>query len=645
MHDLPDAESLRNVLRGSFGIDSFRPGQEQVIRSLLDGRPALAVFPTGSGKSLCYQLPALMLDGLTLVISPLIALMKDQVEKLRRLGIGAARVDSTLADDEVEEIFNSITSGEIKLLYLSPERLAGSAFRKRLKGMRIPLLAVDEAHCISEWGHNFRPDYLKIARMARRMGVERVLALTATATIPVMRDIRRSFRIAAADSHRTGVLRPNLRITINPCGNHEKDIRLMEILRETEGPVIVYATTRQATEEIATMLVKHGFSATSYHAGLDPDLRASTQDSFMQNTTKIVVATIAFGMGIDKPDIRAIIHYHLPKSLEGYSQEIGRAGRDGQPARCEMLACAGDTRVLENFIHGSEPSPQALRNLLDRVLRLAAPGRLFALSPYDLSLSHDMREETVRTVLAYLELDGIIHLRGSYHDYFRVRLIHGMDKVLAGRPARERSFVSRLLGAGDSAFGSLHYRLQEIAERTGIPREKASETLLALAEAGDIRLEQRSLRSVYQTDRNWTGAVSKVIADLSCRFESRAAHEHRRIRDVTGFVQGRKCRAVMLSDYFGQRAAPPCCVCDICRGRKPVKPAPSAAPQISDDQWAAMSALRAENHAALGTPQQLARFLCGIPSPAARKAKLHLRPEYGIWEHHRFSDVRSMLEA
>jgi ATP-dependent DNA helicase RecQ len=645
MSEIPNAASLDRVLRGTFGIGAFRAGQEEVIRALLAGKSALAVFPTGSGKSLCYQLPALFFEGVTLVVSPLIALMKDQVEKLSALGIAVARIDSTLADDEVEEVFAQIASGVIRLLYLSPERLAGSAFRKRLKGIRIPLMAIDEAHCISEWGHNFRPDYLKIAGLSRRMGVERTLALTATATVPVERDIRRNFRIAKAECFHTGVLRPNLRISVTACTEHEKDGLLMEKLREIDGPVIVYATTRNATEAIATFLQKNGFSARSYHAGLTAELRGQTQDSFMQNTTRIVVATIAFGMGIDKPDIRGVIHYHLPKCLEGYSQETGRAGRDGLPARCELLACMDDTRTLENFIHASAPSPQALKNLLDRILRMAGPGRMFAVSPYELSISHDMREETVRTVLAYLELAGIIRRGGSYHDYFRVRLLRPLESILAGLAAREKSLVRRLIAAGESGYGSLHFRLHEIQEKTGMARDKAADTIRELAAAGDIRMEQRGLREIYQMEKSRDNAVPGVIAGMSRRFDSRATYEHERILSVIAYAETRKCRAVHLSKYFGRHGTAPCGVCDLCLGGKPVKFAAGAAPAIPDDEWAAMSVLRAENHAALGTPLQMARFLCGISSPAAAKAKLQRRAEFGIWQHHRFSDILRMLEA
>jgi len=645
MENPTESEAVCRVLHGTFGIEAFRGAQEEVILALLAGSSALAVFPTGSGKSLCYQLPAILLDGLTLVVSPLIALMKDQVEKLRDLGIGAARIDSTLADDEIDEIFAQISTGTIRLLYLSPERLAGSAFRQRLKNVHIPLIAIDEAHCISEWGHNFRPDYLKIAGLARRMRVKRILALTATATPQVVRDIRRGFRIPVATCFRTGVLRPNLRINVTACDKEKKDAVLLGIMREIEGPVIVYATTRQATEAVTTFLQKNGVSAGSYHAGLTPELRSRVQNAFMENTLRVVVATTAFGMGIDKPDIRAVIHYHLPKCLEGYSQETGRAGRDGLPARCELLACRDDTLTLENFVHGSTPSPQALRNLLDRILRLTSPGKLFAISPYELSVSNDMRIETVRTVLACLELAGIIQRCGAWYDDFRIKPLLPLERILAGRPVREKNMVRKLFAEAVSERGSLRLKLQEMSDKTGIPRQKAGALITSLAEAGDIRLEQRGLREIYLTEKSWDGNIAGIIGDMSRRFESRAHYEHERIQSVIAYAETRKCRAVFLSKYFGHCNTPACGVCDLCLGEKPLRLAALRTQEIPDNEWATMTAVRSGNHAALGTPAQLARFLCGIPSPMSIKDKLLRRPEFGIWQHHRYSDILGMLEA
>mgnify|MGYP002784615256 CR=1 FL=1 len=626
-------------------MEGFRGQQEAVIRTLLDGKSALALFPTGAGKSLCYQLPALLLPGLTLVVSPLIALMKDQVESLHRRGIPAARLDSTLADDEEADVLEQVRSGQLRLLFLSPERLASRGFRKELRGVTIALLAIDEAHCISEWGHNFRPDYLKISRLCKRLKVQRIIALTATATPQVARDIRRAFRISASCQFHGGFHRPNLHLTVEACSAAEKDRRLLEILQQENGATIIYATTRQDTEAIATYLQAHGLAARAYHAGLTAEMRASAQAAFLANETRIIVATIAFGMGIDKPDIRRIIHYHLPKSIEGYSQEIGRAGRDGAISRCLLLAHKADAKTLENFIHAATPSPQSLRNVLDRLLRLAEPGKRFAISPFELSVSHDLREETLRTVLAYLELDDIIERHGQFHAYLRVRLLRPLDRALAGYPARTKNRIRSLFSAAEEAYGSLHFRLYEVAERTGISREESAEIITALAEAGDIRLEQRGIREVYQRSKDPTFVVTEVIDRMISRFESRASFELERIRLVQRFVESKQCRAKVLTRHFGITATPDCGTCDLCCGGTPIRWKEETPPPIPPEEWQLMLALRREDHAALGTPRQLAKFLCGISSPAAYQAKLQSREEFGLWQSRDFLDILAMLEV
>ena len=639
------AAELTTLLRERFGWESFRGEQQNVISALLSGKSAFALFPTGAGKSLCYQLPALLFEGATLVVSPLIALMKDQVESMTRRGIAAARIDSTLADDEVTHVLEQWRDGTVKLLFLSPERLASRSFHKQLRSVNISLLAIDEAHCISEWGHNFRPDYLKIARLSRKLKIPRILALTATATPAVAREIRKNFRITSACQFHGGFHRPNLRLSVEVCTDAEKDERLLEKLRTHSGPTIVYATTRRDTERLATMLQKHGFSARSYHAGLTPEMRALAQDSFLHNDTRIIVATIAFGMGIDKADIRCIIHYHLPKSIEGYSQEIGRAGRDGDLSHCLLFAHKPDTKTLENFVHAATPSPQSLRNLLDRLLRLAEPGKSFAISPYELSVSLDMREETLRTVLAYLELDDIIERTGHFHAYFRVRLLRPLERVLAGYATREKNRIRCLFDAAESAYGSLHFRLYEIAEQTGIEREQATEIITALADAGDIRLEQRGIREVYTRSKTTTFIVADVIEKMIARFESRASFEFERVRMVMRYVEARQCRPRLLARHFGVAAPKPCGVCDLCLGGKPIRWHDETLPAIPPEEWQQMLALRKEDHAALSTPRQLARFLCGISSPAAYQAKLQSRDTFGLWQQRDFLDILTMLEA
>ncbi|MFM2171624.1 MAG: hypothetical protein RI957_1853 [Verrucomicrobiota bacterium] len=626
-------------------MEGFRGHQENVIQTLLSGKSALALFATGAGKSLCYQLPSLLLPGVTIVVSPLIALMKDQVEAMHRRGIAAVRIDSSLADSEAEEMIEDLRTGRCKLLFVSPERLASQGFRKSLRGVTISLLAIDEAHCVSEWGHNFRPDYLKIARLRRRWKIERVLALTATATPEVARGIRKAFRIAPSCQFQGSFHRANLHLRVEACAAADKDQQLIKVLHEINGPTIVYATSRKDTERITTMLQKAGLPALSYHAGLTAETRSFHQESFLRNKNRIIVATIAFGMGIDKPDIRGIIHYHLPKSIEGYSQEIGRAGRDGLDSHCLLFAHKPDARTLENFIHAATPSPQALRNLLDRVLRLAAPGKYFAISPFELSVSLDMREESLRTVLAYLETDDIIERSGQFHAYLRVRLLRPLDRVLAGYPMRVKNRIRSLFAAAEEAYGSLHFRLYEIAEITGIPREEATEIITALADAGDIRLEQRGIREVYQRSKQADVVIPEVIERMIARFESRASFEFNRIRLMQAYVESRQCRARALARHFGIRGAQPCGHCDICEGSKPIRWRDARSAPIAHEEWQQMLALRREDHPALGTARQLAKFLCGISSPAASQAKLMGRAEFGMWQDRDFLDVLALLEA
>ncbi|MFM2298110.1 MAG: hypothetical protein RL117_1817 [Verrucomicrobiota bacterium] len=634
----------KEILSEFFGLKEFRGQQEAVIECLLRGQSALALFPTGAGKSLCYQLPALLLDGITIVVSPLIALMKDQVESLHRRGIAAARIDSTLADDELSLILEQLHRSEIRLLFLSPERLASKSFLKLIRGLDVALLAIDEAHCLSEWGHNFRPDYLKISRIARQLRAERILALTATATPRVARDIRKEFRIQKAYQFQTGFHRPNLHLTVEACDHIDKPDRLCSYLFEHPGPAIVYATSRQDTETLTDLLQKRGFLARAYHAGMPAEDRSLTQEAFLRNETRIIVATIAFGMGIDKADIRHVIHYHLPKSIEGYSQEIGRAGRDGQIAQCLLMVDRRDVAKLENFIHAATPSTQSLRNLLDRILRLANPGKMFAISPYDLSISNDMREETLRTIIAYLELAGCIERHGSFHSYFRVRLLRPIEKILSGYHAREKKAIRELLSAAESRYGSLHFPLYDIAEQTGMSRETITHHITSLADAGEIRLEQRSIREVYKRPKHAEFDIASIIKKMIATFESRASFEHERIQQVICFVTAKGCRSRHLARHFGI-SQDDCGTCDQCQGHTPIPWPDVTAPIITDEEWQMMLDLRNENHAALATPRQLAKFLCGIHSPASYHAKLLHRREFGLWREQKFQDVLAMLEA
>ena len=365
---MPDQPA--KLLAEHFGYGHFKPGQREVVDHLLAGRSAAAVFPTGGGKSLCYQLPALALPGITVVVSPLIALMKNQIDALGAQGIAAQRLDSTLDAEGYRDAMERARSGELRLLYVAPERFNNERFRQVLAQLRVSLFAVDEAHCISEWGHNFRPDYLKLAGFAKAANAECLLALTATATPKVLDDICQVFEIDRDCAVRMPFYRPNLRLLLTPTTPQQRDRQLTERLRERPGgPAIVYVTLQRTAENLAQRLTDAGQPAEAYHAGMNAQRRSAVQERFMQSDAGVVVATIAFGMGIDKADIRTVYHYNLPKSLENYAQEIGRAGRDGADAVCELFACADDLNTLENFVYGDTPTATAVDSFVRRCIR------------------------------------------------------------------------------------------------------------------------------------------------------------------------------------------------------------------------------------------------------------------------------------
>ena len=358
-------------LKAYFGFDRFLPLQEEIITKVLAKRDTLVLMPTGGGKSLCYQLPALRLKGLTLVVSPLIALMKDQVDGLGANGVPAGLLNSTLAAQEVNQVQDQARQGKIKILYVAPERLALPGFQRFLQSLDVSLIAIDEAHCISEWGHDFRPDYRNLKSLRRDFPGVPVIALTATATEPVREDIINQLGLDKPEIFISSFNRPNLTYTIQP--KTEPLGSLLHLLEKHQGgSAIIYRFSRKATEETALELSERGFSALPYHAGLERDLRRETQEKFIRDQVQIVVATIAFGMGIDKPDVRLVVHYDLPKTVEGYYQETGRAGRDGLPSDCVLFYSYGDRSKQEYFISQIEDDDEREKahNKLDQVLAL-----------------------------------------------------------------------------------------------------------------------------------------------------------------------------------------------------------------------------------------------------------------------------------
>ncbi len=638
---LTGSSGVFHALRNYFGFETFRDGQEQVITALLEGRSALAIFPTGGGKSLCYQVPALLLDGLTLVVSPLIALMKDQVDTLNAKGIAAARLDSTLDAEQIRDVYQRLDAGTLKLLYIAPERFGNEAFRQRMKRLPIQLAAIDEAHCISEWGHNFRPDYLKLAKLCRTLKIPRVLCLTATATPKVARDIRKAFRIAAADHVQLSFHRPNLDLRVTPCTAIDRKNILLERLKSIDGPAVVYVTRQETAEEVSTFLAKQGLSSRAYHAGLPAEFRADAQSAFMAGDTRIIVATIAFGMGIDKSNIRAVYHYNLPKSLENHTQEIGRAGRDGQHAICEMLACGDDLTVLENFIHSDNPSARALGNLIDRVLRL---GEKFDVSPYDLSTICDIRPNIIATVMTYLEMDGVIEATGSHYATYRAKLLRPEEKILVGRSLSERKLIARVLAAGEMKRWWWYFYPDKLAIEFSTPREKIVALLNDLQAAGDIILTVSGVRHAYRMKKD-PGDLKLLIARLVEKFQQREQADLARLSQVLGISSQRGCLTAYLTKHFGEKLPQPCGHCDRCRGvpAKTIKRPKFR--RATDDELSIVKDLVDQKYAALATPRQLARFLCGMASPAATRARLTRHHAFALLSNLPFAEVLIIAEA
>jgi len=640
-HRHPSARDARQNLRRVFGFADYLPGQEAVVTRLLDGRSALAIFPTGAGKSLCYQLPALSLDGLTLVISPLIALMKDQLDFLVARGVPAARLDSSLERPEALRIHDELNSGRLKLLYVSPERFRNERFLQQLRRRTISLLAVDEAHCISQWGHNFRPDYLKIARLAEQLQVGRVLGLTATATVEVARDIAEGFRIAREDVVHTGFYRPNLKLYATACSAEQRNGLLLSRLRERPpGPTIVYVTLQRTAEQLAETLVAHGHDAAAYHAGMETDERNAIQDDFMASKRMIVVATIAFGMGVDKPDIRYIYHYNLPKALENYAQEIGRAGRDGGESICEMLACADDVVTLENFSYGDTPTPEAVTSLVRAVLDL---GDVFDVSEYELSYDHDVRLLVVKTLLTYLELENVIHATSPFYSEYKFQPLRSSEAILARFDRRRAEFLRSVFCHARKGKTWFSLDVEAVSRAIGEARERIVAALGYLEDRGDLVLQVAGVRQGFRVE-DVPDDLTPLCEDLGERFRRREEQDVARVRGMLDFAEHDGCLTQYLLAYFGENRDA-CGHCGRCEGEpaRALPPARYTPPGASDLD--ALRRLKAEGHAALAAPRQLVRFLCGLGSPATTRARLRAHPMFGRFASVPFHEVMAFVEA
>ena len=617
------------LLEEKFGHTDFLPGQEKAIESLLAGHSVAAVFPTGGGKSLCYQLPALVLDGLTLVVSPLIALMKDQIDALTRRGIAAARLDSTLDADGVHEVMDAARDGKLRLLYVAPERFNNERFREAIRELRIACFAVDEAHCISEWGHNFRPDYLKLAEFARVLKAERVLALTATATPEVLEDICARFAIEPAHAVRTPFYRSNLTLIATPVTPRDRDGVLIERLRSRPtASTIVYVTLQKTAAAVAARLAQDGVAARAYHAGLGPDTRAEVQDWFMTTDSAVVVATIAFGMGIDKANIRYVYHYNLPKSLENYAQEIGRAGRDGEPATCEMLASLEDLAVLENFAYGDTPSREGVSAMVENLFS-DPQEEIFDLSLSELSLHCDIRPLVLRTLLTYLELDGFLEGGTPFYANYRFKPLKTSKEILAAFDGEQREFLAEVFRSAESAKVWFTLDVHRIAARLGCARERVVSALDNLSAREMLELKVAGVRNRYRR-LSPVDNLESLVDSLHGRMLEREERELARLQEVLEWAYHDGCQASALGEHFGEPLEEPCGHCSWCQDGQRTDDLPErASPAIDEEAWQQVEAVRRDHSDVLGDPRALARWLCGVSSPKLTRAKLMRHPLFG----------------
>jgi ATP-dependent DNA helicase RecQ len=576
-------ESARATLRERWGFDAFRPGQESVVDSILEGRDTVIVMPTGGGKSICYQVPALLLPGVTIVVSPLISLMKDQVDRLRSLGIPAVLANSSQSAAEMSAALTDVEAGRVKLVYVAPERFDSSAFLDRARRWEVSLLAVDEAHCVSQWGHDFRPAYLRIGGVRPLLGDPPVVALTATATPEVRRDIQLQLGLRDPRSFVTGFDRRNLHWSVRRLRNEEeKDRAVLSLLRRVDGSAIVYASTRRSVDALSELLRGSGIPAVGYHAGLGDIERKSLQDAFMLGEARVVVATNAFGMGIDKPDVRVVVHYDMPGSLEAYYQEAGRAGRDGRNADCVLLHAYRDRFTHEFFIRQTHPDRSLVERTFREVRTRAGTSGRVEVPPAEFArtLAGGKGERQVFAALRILEEAGIVAgTRDASGDTIGImRLVASPERIrgeLSGPDAEDAlRFLRNLwrLAGGEVIHRGIGLPRSEVFRCAG-GSAAARELIARLQAAGFLEWSEPSGEGILLVDPTVT--ERRLPVDWRA-LERRRVNDERKLRMMQGYVYTEECRRTYVLRYFGDSSsAGDCQACDVCLGTVPDAPAPA----------------------------------------------------------------------
>lgn len=562
------------ILKKYWGYDSFRPLQEDIINSVLQKKDTLALLPTGGGKSICFQVPAMCNEGLCLVITPLVALMTDQVENLKKHGIPAVEMHSGMHPREIEMAFEKCADGRAKFLYLSPERLETRKLREMLRGINVTLIAVDEAHCISQWGYDFRPPYLRIAEVRNIFPEVPVLALTATAVPRVVEDIQLKLEFGKNNVFSKSFVRKNLSYVVSK--EDDKIKKLLRICNGVKGCGIIYVRNRRLTKEISETLNIHGISASFYHAGLEPALRLSRQHDWMEGRTRIIVATNAFGMGIDKPDVRLVVHLDLPDTLEAYYQEAGRVGRDGEKSFAVMLFNVHDIINSRHHLELSWPDPETVKQVyqaLGNFLQLPVGAGKEVSFDFDFekfSSSYKMKPVTVFSALKILERDGYITMNDAWDNPSRIIFTCSKEDLYQYQlQNKEADKILRIILRSYSGLFNDFTRISEneIARRSGIDSPKVSELLQKMQKLGiiDYLPHKNTPQLIFNIERLDISdiALSKTF------YTQRKKEAFSMLESVIHYACSEtECRSRMLVSYFGETKSEDCQVCDVCLKRR-----------------------------------------------------------------------------
>lgn len=559
-------KKLIELMKIHYGFDKFRPGQAEGIDSILSGRDTLVVMPTGGGKSLIYQLPALIIEGVTIVVSPLIALMKDQVDSLFRVGIPATFINSSLLPEESRTRMEKVKKGEFKLLYIAPERFYNQEFIKALSEIKVSLFAIDEAHCISQWGHDFRPSYLKLKYAIEALGRPPVIALTATATPEVKEDIIKQLELKNTNKVVTGFARPNLQLAAVRANDKEKLTFIINtVLANPDFSGIIYAGTRGKADGIAMALSEQGVEAVAYHAGMDSESRRWAQEGFLQGNTKVIVATNAFGLGIDKPDIRYVIHHDLPGTIEAYYQEAGRAGRDGKSSFCILFHSSKDRHLQEFFIKGDNPPPEIVLEVYEILKNYESDLVITTYAEISEGLSDEVPDMAIGTAFKILEREGYIQRTNEKISNAFLRFNDKLEKIIAGispKAKRQLEILSKLSAKYlEELETGWEFNLDELAGIIEENRETLVRTLNALKKSGLIE---------YNPPKRGTEVrIMKRLPseEVNLDFEAlrqKADRAYKKLDEMEDYVFSPNCRHKYILDYFSDSQTGNCGKCDNC---------------------------------------------------------------------------------